>query len=160
MKLLQELLTEPFKWEPEHIGSGWLGAKFKDSKGNNVKVHCSLEPVGEETLMLITFMNEMSQGITGTGDQFRIFATVIAIITTWVAKKQPGFIAFAADKDEKSRVRLYDKLVEKYRGDFVKIKSSDDVKDEALRNDLKQWMIDSHDPYYATTLLAQESLVK
>lgn len=58
--------------------------------------------------------------ITGTGDQFPIFATVAAIIRELIRLKNPSMISFSAKED--SRVRLYKifagKLAGEMGGDF------------------------------------------
>lgn len=59
--------------------------------------------------------------ITNTGDAYRIFATVIAILTEFVKEHKPVSVRFTASKlsdDEEtlSRVKLYDRLVNRFAG--------------------------------------------
>tara|TARA_Y100000310_G_C20493524_1_gene720415 strand:- start:508 stop:966 length:459 start_codon:yes stop_codon:yes gene_type:complete len=58
--------------------------------------------------------NKSSQMITNTGDEFRIFATIMAIIKEFIKKFQPSQIWFSAL--EKSRISLYKKLIKKFAG--------------------------------------------
>ena len=56
--------------------------------------------------------NKDSTGeITGTGDQYRIFATVLAFIKDQVQKYAPKIISIKAKADEDNRAALYSKLV-------------------------------------------------
>jgi hypothetical protein len=48
-------------------------------------------------------------GITGTGNQYKIFSTVIAGLKELVKTQKPSFIHFSAN--EKSRQKLYNRLV-------------------------------------------------
>ena len=48
-------------------------------------------------------------GIISTGNEFKVMATVVAIIRDFIAKKRPGAITFNAD--EPSRRKLYTKMM-------------------------------------------------
>jgi hypothetical protein len=48
---------------------------------------------------------------TGEGNPFAIFATVSAIIRDFLVKRKPSFVWFVAD--EPTRMRLYNKLLQK-----------------------------------------------
>jgi hypothetical protein len=48
---------------------------------------------------------------TGEGNAFSIFATVSAVVKEFLVKRKPSFVWFVAD--EPTRVRLYDKLLQK-----------------------------------------------
>lgn len=51
--------------------------------------------------------------ITGGGDSFAVFSTVIEIIKDFIKKNNPQVLVFTADKSEKSRVDLYSSMVKK-----------------------------------------------
>lgn len=51
--------------------------------------------------------------LTGGGDALAIMATVVEIVKDFVQKDNPKLIVFNADKDDKSRVKLYSTMVKK-----------------------------------------------
>jgi len=55
-------------------------------------------------------------GITGTGNQMKVFATVMMVIRDFLEKEKPRELVFSADKDidMTSRSRLYTTLVNRY----------------------------------------------
>jgi hypothetical protein len=60
--------------------------------------------------------------VTNEGDAYKIFSTVLKVIIEFVKKVQPMSITFGADKETgdpgtktpTGRVKLYDRMVEKY----------------------------------------------
>jgi hypothetical protein len=69
---------------------------------------------------VVEFWRDRSLGITGAGDQQRVFATVLTAIGQFIEMKQPETLRFTADKDVEpgqkpmSRSNLYDRLVQRY----------------------------------------------
>lgn len=51
--------------------------------------------------------------LTGGGDALAIMATVVEIVKDFIQKDNPKLIVFNADKDDKSRVKLYSTMVKK-----------------------------------------------
>jgi hypothetical protein len=68
----------------------------------------------------VEFWRNEYQDITGEGDQFRVFATVLQAINEFVAKYKPINLSFTATKKVEpwqksmSRANLYDRLVQRY----------------------------------------------
>ena len=57
---------------------------------------------------------------TGTGDQYRIFATIMDIAEHWISEYQPEKITFSADKTNgsSSRSKLYSAMANKFAQKF------------------------------------------
>jgi hypothetical protein len=82
----------------------------------------------KEEAWSVEFYRDNSQEITGKGDEFRVFATVLSAIQTFISDRVPGAIGkykpnkvyFSASKQvepgqkEQSRAGLYDSLVQRY----------------------------------------------
>jgi hypothetical protein len=66
--------------------------------------------------------------ITGTGDQYAVFATVIDIIREFMVQVDPDKITFYAENREPSRVKLYDKMVKMFPTGEYDIEISHDSK--------------------------------
>jgi hypothetical protein len=58
-------------------------------------------------------------GVTGSGDEMRVFATVIRTVMGWVSRHKPNELDFSADasRGKASRVRLYRTLLNRYAPD-------------------------------------------
>jgi hypothetical protein len=58
--------------------------------------------------------NNQLSDVTGSGDAFRVFATVLEFTKNIIKSKQPSEINIISDAEEGNRSRLYDRLVRKY----------------------------------------------
>jgi hypothetical protein len=82
----------------------------------------------KEEAWSVEFYRNNSQEVTGEGDEFRVFATVLNAIQTFISDRVPGAIGkykpnkvyFSASKQvetgqkEQSRAGLYDSLIQRY----------------------------------------------
>ena len=68
----------------------------------------------ENRMALINFHVGGQQRITGNGDAIKIFSTVGAAINDYDKKKRPHVIAFTGILDDNSRIRLYDRLANRW----------------------------------------------
>lgn len=81
----------------------------------------------DRTRMMVSFMKKPggvwdviferngSMDVTGKGDQYKVFSTVIAVIQEFVEKVQPEKITFGADKtNSDSRSNLYDRMIRRF----------------------------------------------
>jgi hypothetical protein len=57
--------------------------------------------------------NDYHENITGSGNALRIFGTVYTILQDFIEHAQPDAIMFSADKDEPSRVSLYNRFAKR-----------------------------------------------
>ena len=68
----------------------------------------------ENKMVLINFYVGGSQKITGNGDAIKIFSTVGSAVNDYAMKKRPHVIAFTGHIFDNSRIRLYDRLANRW----------------------------------------------
>lgn len=115
-EIVNELANKPYdinlaystKWDADYV--------FKNNKGSQFTISFTKD---EPSVVSVSFSNDeyhddpdkSSIGITGSGDAFRVFATVADAIKKYLAKNpEIEKVEFAADSDEKSRIKLYDSM--------------------------------------------------
>lgn len=100
----------PWKWGDHDIRQRMWTASFAD-----VVVIFSVDGAGEWGM---SFNRDGSQAVTGEGDQFKIFATVIDIAKDFISLMRPKVIQFTAHKEEtettSSRTKLYSAMVKRF----------------------------------------------
>lgn len=111
----------PIKWvkKNQELWDGW----FKTSDGHTVRLQliCNGPQSYEVMFARSTFDRKGSIDVTGEGDEFRIFATVIAMIKDFVDEMRPRVLIFTAFKGKlsnspkgDSRTRLYTQLCKRF----------------------------------------------
>jgi GNAT superfamily N-acetyltransferase len=117
---LSETFDQPYPLTWEHSEYGDVDALATLDDGTYLSVTFSER---EDDHWRVEFYRNNSQQITGQGDAHRVFATVLAAIAEFVKKQQPRGLSFAAVKgdedddsiqDQLSRIKLYDRMVERY----------------------------------------------
>ena len=66
---------------------------------------------------MVDFFRDNSTEITGEGDAYRVFATVLTAIREFIIKQKPAKINFSAEKQDDprgSRASLYDRMIQRY----------------------------------------------
>ena len=118
---INEIITEAFdqpyksKWAKGEFGDYDILVKLPD--GSPLSITFNHEGDNE---WHVAFERGHSQDITGEGDAQRIFATVLATIQKFIKKHKPQQLTFSATKDvepdqnSESRVKLYNRLVDRY----------------------------------------------
>ena len=125
-QFISEAFDNPYSygWEEEgdNVADAWI-AKFVTKAGNIIVVTISRE--SEDKEYNVAFYHQKKIGNktlstfnkTNEGDEFRIFATVLAIIKDFNEKVHPSRISFEADKVDylkgeitTSRSRLYERM--------------------------------------------------
>ena len=114
---LDETFDKPYKskWETSDYDDVDVLAKSPD--GTNISIN--FHNFGGD-YWHVEFHRNHSQAVTGEGDAQRIFATVLQTIQKFLKKYKPRILEFAASKDvepgqnSQSRVKLYDRLVQRY----------------------------------------------
>jgi hypothetical protein len=86
---------------------------FTNSKNKSYVVEISGDERGIYVLFGIIKSRVTVVNITGTGDAYRVFSTVIEIIKNHTNQHNPKLIIFSSDTDEPSRTRLYQKFVKR-----------------------------------------------
>jgi hypothetical protein len=109
---LNEVFNQPYPWTWTSSGKnrGFWTAQF-----NDVEVIIELKTAG---LWDMAFDRDGSMAVTGEGDQFKIFATVIDIAKDFVRQMQPERFSFHAFKDPdevaSSRPKLYSAMIKRF----------------------------------------------
>lgn len=96
--------TLPNRWSGDP-----LTKKVKLPGGNWVRIEINWNR--DLKYALVNFLVDGRQDITGRGDQFAIFSTVVQAIGNFIAKKRPNIVAWVANDNEESRIKLYDRLI-------------------------------------------------
>ena len=123
-----EAFDQPYylHWEHSNDGDVRAVAELPADEGyyNEGLLHIVFEPHRDNkdgsVAWEVEFWRNEYQDITGEGDQFRVFATVLQAINEFVAKYKPINLSFTATKKVEpwqksmSRANLYDRLVQRY----------------------------------------------
>lgn len=113
---MNEAFDKPYPFKLTYtIDSATTSVKLADKSKLNIVITSKNQPDGRWELY---FTRGGSLGLSGGGDQQKIFATVLEAIKQFVEKKSPKEIVFTADKDgdSTSRMSLYDRLVSRFAG--------------------------------------------
>ena len=119
------------------IGDDALGytITFEDSTGKPVEVYMGdFETKEGRKIYGLSFERAGSDAITGDGEEFKVFSTVIAATKLLLARVQPEVLLFGADLSHGNRARLYSRLIQKFANEngFM-IKPESQVDDVVLR---------------------------
>lgn len=101
----------PFKYE--HINDIKAGASF-NVEGKEYMVFFQL--MNDELTWTVNFVDrKFSTEITGAGDPFKVFSTVLATIREFIKDYGPKRITMSASKSKgESRSSLYSRMLKKY----------------------------------------------
>ena len=118
-----EALNRPYYLHWEHSTDGDVSA-VAELPANEGHIHILFEPHRDNkdgsVAWGVEFWRNDSQDITGEGDEFRVFATVLQAVSEFVAKYKPMNLSFQATKKvdqgqkPQSRANLYDTLVQRH----------------------------------------------
>ena len=126
-----EAFDQPYKilrWEKGDYGDVDAIARLDDGTFLSIMFNKGFKQETKEEAWSVEFFRNNSQEVTGEGDEFRVFATVLSAIQTFISDRVPGAkgkykpnkIYFSASKKvepgqkEHSRAGLYDSLVQRY----------------------------------------------
>lgn len=76
--------------------------------------YLEIEVNEQNKMALVNFYVGGSQKITGEGDAIKIFSTVGNAINDYVTKKRPNVLCFTGHLFDNSRIRLYDRLANRW----------------------------------------------
>jgi len=118
--LLLELFDRPLQYKKVNSSSQKDSFEFTTSSGIIINVNVfkiqDFRQAGVDidgTGIGFDFQNTEfkgdKEGITGTGDEFEIFSTVLTIIKKALVEHDPELVAFGAHED--SRQTLYDRMI-------------------------------------------------
>jgi hypothetical protein len=128
---VNEALDQPYKilrWEKGDYGDVDAIARLDDNTFLSIMFNKGFSQETKEEAWSVEFYRNNSQEVTGEGDEFRVFATVLNAIQTFISDRVPGAIGkykpnkvyFSASKQvetgqkEQSRAGLYDSLIQRY----------------------------------------------
>jgi hypothetical protein len=141
--LIVESFNQPYPltWEQGEYESYDALARLDD--GSNLSINFNLEsggPEGMDDEWHVEFWRNNSLAVTGEGDAYRIFATVMAAIQEFIKQEHPDRIAFSASKEVEpgqnshSRSSLYTRLVQRYAQSWGYRVQSQDQGDNVIFN--------------------------
>jgi hypothetical protein len=116
--IVTEVFNKAYPFEISHKAKGDVIYDFKTDTGKQGKVFFSSD-IPNPTHWEVSFMIDRSMNITGGGEEFPIFATVIKIIEEFVKQQSPKILEFSASKGEDkstSRIDLYNRMISKMAG--------------------------------------------
>ena len=119
-EIITEAFTQPYSMSWEHSDESH-DALVKLPDGSNLSIMFSMDygAYGDEE-WAVEFWRNNSQEVTGEGDAYRIFATVMEAIKEFISTEDPERIRFSATKDvedgqnAQSRSKLYTTMVRRY----------------------------------------------
>ncbi|MFA7407850.1 MAG: hypothetical protein WCY93_08570 [Anaerolineaceae bacterium] len=124
---LNEVFNQPYSYKMEPIRkfgpkqvSGKTGANFKPTDGSSVDVVFDGYFLGtSKAFWHIDFARDEDLERTGTGDEFRIFATILDIIEKFLDQEKPRRLKFSSSKENEgagkdSRTSLYTRMVKTF----------------------------------------------
>jgi len=113
---LNEVLDKPLDWKWKNKGTlAYWTTFWSDIKNPRPETAFSVEiELDDEIDMWVIRFGDGAgrMGITKGGNEFKIFATVMDIVKSFVKLAKPGGIYFAAK--EGSRAKLYKKIISKF----------------------------------------------
>jgi len=107
----------PYSWTQQTVGA-WRG-RFKTTDGyGDINVEAS-DVTSKSYTVEFSVMDAFD--VTGTGDQFKIFATIISMLKDFINAVQPNKLHFSANKGDPddeaarpgSRAKLYTRMCQK-----------------------------------------------
>lgn len=127
---VNEAFNQPYKlkWEKGDHGDVDAIAKLDDGNYLSIMFNKGFSQDTKEEAWSVEFFRNNSQEVTLEGDAYRVFATVLSAIQTFIKKYKPNKVFFAASKETdeypyepgaprpnpESRAKLYDRMVQRY----------------------------------------------
>ncbi|MCX7593767.1 MAG: hypothetical protein N2235_08405 [Fischerella sp.] len=155
VKPLNEVFDQPYPTQWQKYSDGY-NVYFEVANGDTVMIQ--FEEWRGPDVWLVAFKRGGSWLQTNTGDEFRIFATVIHAIKEFIQKVNPTYIAFISNKGEGSRSKLYQKIMQRLLSStsFVNMTNKlDKIPDTITRNWLKN-KIDMYQEYDIFVLMRSD----
>jgi len=156
-EFVAESLDRAYEWEPRLDGG-----MFRAADGEIVRVQFDVMGVARHDVWAVSFNRGVNYDLTGTGDEFRVFATVAAIIRDWVRRNRPSVLTFSADKSDGNRVRLYQRLINRLiqNSGYVDVsRNADVITDSGARFATQTILYKLNTPDHSVFALARQDLV-
>lgn len=126
IKLEESLDSTPVRWKMLPLKNYDGGYAHYSFPLENEEIHVFFEGELDDRGVAISFgsinpnKKNINYSLTGSGQQFKVLATVMDIIKDYIKQKNPTRLEFTADKgisddsDSKSRVSVYTRMIKKY----------------------------------------------
>ena len=117
-EIITEAFSQPYSLDWEESEYGDIDALATLPDGSPLSIMFNKDEDSDS--WMVEFYRGNSQEVTGEGDAYKIFATVLEAIKEFISKKDPEFIRFSATKDvqpgqnAQSRSKLYTTMVKRY----------------------------------------------
>ena len=113
-EIISEAFDQPYniRWSQGDHGDYDAYAELDDGTGLEIAF---LDQ--QHNSWMVDFFRDNSTEITGDGDAYRVFATVLTAMREFIVKQQPAKINFSAEKNDDptgSRASLYDRMIQRY----------------------------------------------
>lgn len=117
-EILTELFTQPYQWTVTQDRGVLYRVEFE---AGDRTIRVDFEREGSENDWSSAFEERTSfspgsTGITGSGDEFKVFTTVIAIHKEFIATHQVDSLTFSASTADRNRARLYERMAKRIAG--------------------------------------------
>lgn len=134
-EILLEVFDQPYEYKWEKFEDYWVGYFTTE---NDIEVGVEINQGigqggsgGPDEWFIEFGSTNLSKnlivpriGVTGEGDAFRIFATVIKMLGDFINEEDPRIVSFTSDKTSGfSRSKLYSALINRFAKDFGFTKS-------------------------------------
>ncbi len=156
---LNELFDKSYNWTWKYNKGRSRKAVFDTDAGDTV--NAEFGDLGGDAVYF-DFGRNGSHYVTGEGDAFKIFATVMKILADYIRDEKPGKLVFGAEKNPQSgakmmsRINLYTRMVKKFADaagyDFDIVDAGFQTKYKLFRKDLKN-ISESKEPAYQMQLV-------
>lgn len=100
--------TMPKRWRGVSYGHATKQAILPSGKNLDIEIHYN------DGIAIVNFYVNDTQAKTGEGDAIKIFSTVGNEINDFVKKYKPKIIAFTGSEDGMSRIKLYDRIIDRW----------------------------------------------
>lgn len=154
---ITELLdsTYPYKL---YYDRGLAYTHFELSDGSTVEVDFT-QVLQKMPFYTVKFSRDGDYNLTGGKDALRIFSTIVKIMKEFAETYKPDYLAFTADKGEKSRVSFYDKLIKRFisGSNYAQLHDFTEVNTESVRYWFRRIIEQGSDK---PTLLIRKDLIK
>jgi len=117
---ITESLNRPYPWTKKE---SFFGYRYKFQTDAKIRYEVSMDDVDDMGEWEVSFSAQTPGKhetiyATGTGDEFRVFATIAGIVRDFLKTVDPREFSFSGKLNEPSRVRLYRTFAEMIKRDF------------------------------------------
>ena len=117
----------PWEWDKNPSDTNMVAFFQVDDAEYNVEFDSSMEGQWGFDFGRSESNNSPVSEITGTGNQYAVFATVVDIVKEFISQNDPNHIVFSADRNEPSRIKLYNRMLKMFPKDKYDVKITNEA---------------------------------